>query len=83
MHTMFAVLFFLFGVFIAVWSAMLALERKKGRQLYAVPSCYCVLVGVVTALVAHERIDFAAIAFCSAAFTFIGWGTARFELRRR
>lgn len=52
-------------------------RRSRGE------ACYCVLVGVVTALVAHERIDFPAIAFFSAAFTFLGWGAARFELRRR
>jgi hypothetical protein len=83
MSTLFAVLLVLFGVCIAVLSALLVLQGNRGRQWYALPLCYCVLVGIVTALVSHERIDIAAIVFFSIALTFIGWSTVKFQLRRR
>ena len=82
-HTIVAALLFLVGFVIAVLSSLLVLEGKRGRQWYVLPSCYCALVGIVTALVARERIDFAAIIFFSAALTLIGWGTVKFELLRR
>ena len=61
--------------------AYLVLEQK-GRLWYALPSCYCVLVGVVTALFAHKRIDFAAIVVFPSLPTLLGWGTAKIERRR-
>jgi hypothetical protein len=83
MSVVIAALLFLFGVSIAVLSAYLVLERKRGRQWYALPSCYCILVGVIGALVTHKRIDITAIVFFSTILTLIGLITVRFELRRR
>ncbi len=83
MPTIIAVLLFLFGVSIAVLSAYFVIDGKRGRQGYALPSCYCIIVGTVTALVNRERIDVAAIAFFATILTLIGWGTVKFESRRR
>lgn len=74
---------FLLGVLIAIVSAELVLNEKKSWLWYTLPFVYCLLVGAISAWASGRKIDFAAIVFFSVILIVVGWGTVKFQLRRR
>ena len=76
-----AAVFFL-GLGIAVVSALLVIELKRGWAWYALPSAYCALVLLVRAWISGTRIDVAAIAVFSVLLTLVGWLTVKFDINR-